>query len=226
MPARYGISATITRMNSTSATAGLNDAADDVNKMRGSIFLVGMMGAGKTTIGKLLANFLDKTFLDSDREIQRRTGVSVPVIFEIEGEAGFRKRETEMLLELVKNENIVLATGGGAVLSIGNREILKRSGTVIYLRATVDDLWRRTQQDKNRPLLQTPDRRRKLTELYTQRDPLYRETAHIVVESGKRSARYLAQLLAQQLVCSDLRTDEKQAGSLSALTNRSKKMNG
>lgn len=213
-------------MNSTSATAALNNAADNVNKMRGSIFLVGMMGAGKTTIGKLLANFLDKTFLDSDREIQRRTGVSVPVIFEIEGEAGFRKRETGMLLELVKNENIVLATGGGAVLSIENREILKRSGTVIYLRATVDDLWRRTQQDKNRPLLQTPDRRRKLTELYTQRDPLYRETAHIVVESGKRSARYLAQLLAQQLVCSDLRTDENQAGSLSALTNRSKKMNG
>ncbi|WP_052493934.1 shikimate kinase [Nitrosospira sp. NpAV] len=169
-----------------------------------------MMGAGKTTIGKLLAHFLDKTFFDSDREIQKRTGVNIPVIFEIEGETGFRKRETEMLTELLKSENIVLATGGGAVLSIENREMLKRSGTVIYLRATVDDLWRRTRQDKNRPLLQTSDPRRKLAELYAQRDPLYRETAHIIVESGKRSARHLAQLLAQQLACSDLIVDEKQ----------------
>lgn len=168
------------------------------------------MGAGKTTIGKLLAHFLDKTFFDSDREIQKRTGVSIPVIFEIEGEAGFRKRETEMLTELLKSENIVLATGGGAVLSIENREMLKRGGTVIYLRATVDDLWRRTRQDKNRPLLQTSDPRRKLAELYAQRDPLYRETAHIIVESGKRSARHLAQLLAQQLACSDLIMDKKQ----------------
>ncbi|MEO7560297.1 MAG: shikimate kinase, partial [Nitrosospira sp.] len=114
------------------------------------------------------------------------------------------------LTELLKSENIVLATGGGAVLSIENREMLKHGGTVIYLRATVDDLWRRTRQDKNRPLLQTSDPRRKLAELYTHRDPLYRETAHIIVESGKRSARHLAQLLAQQLACSDLRMDEKQ----------------
>ncbi|SCY79276.1 shikimate kinase [Nitrosospira sp. Nl5] len=193
-------------MNSTNVTVALNDATNDAREVSsGSIFLVGMMGAGKTTIGKLLANFLNKTFLDSDREIQKRTGVSIPVIFEIEGEAGFRKRETEMLLELVKSKNIVLATGGGAVISTENRKLLKHSGTVVYLRATVDDLWRRTRQDKNRPLLQTSDPRRKLTELYNQRDPLYLETAHIVVESGKRSARYLAQLLAQQLVCSDLR---------------------
>ena len=170
-----------------------------VNEPNGNIFLVGMMGAGKTTVGKLLAHFLDKTFYDSDREIQKRTGVGIPLIFEIEGETGFRKREAEMLSELVKMENIVLATGGGAVLSPENREMLKRRGTVIYLRAAVDDLWRRTRQDKNRPLLRTSDPRRKLTELYTQRDPLYRETAHIVVESGKRSARHLAQLLAQQL---------------------------
>ena len=197
-------------MNSTYATLASEKTADDANEASGNIFLVGMMGAGKTTIGKLLAHFLDKTFFDSDREIQKRTGVSIPVIFEIEGEAGFRKRETEMLTELLKSENIVLATGGGAVLSIENREILKRGGTVIYLRATVDDLWRRTRQDKNRPLLQTSDPRRKLAELYAQRDPLYRETAHIIVESGKRSARHLAQLLAQQLACSDLIMDKKQ----------------
>jgi shikimate kinase len=174
----------------------------------GNIFLVGMMGAGKTTVGRLLANFLEKKFYDSDREIQKRTGVSIPLIFEIEGEAGFRKRETEMLSELVKTGNIVLATGGGAVLSAENRELLKRSGTVIYLRATIDDLWRRTRHDKNRPLLQTQDPRTKLTELYAQRDPLYRETAHIIVESGKRSARHLAQLLAQQLACSGVKMDE------------------
>ena len=179
-----------------------------LDETRGNIFLVGMMGAGKTTVGRLLANFLEKKFYDSDREIQKRTGVSIPLIFEIEGEAGFRKRETEMLSELVKTGNIVLATGGGAVLSAENREMLKRSGTVIYLRATIDDLWRRTRHDKNRPLLQTQDPRTKLTELYAQRDPLYRETAHIIVESGKRSARHLAQLLAQQLACSDLRMDE------------------
>ncbi|MEO7560321.1 MAG: shikimate kinase, partial [Nitrosospira sp.] len=125
-------------MNSTNATVASNDTADDANETSGNIFLVGMMGAGKTTIGKLLAHFLNKTFFDSDREIQKRTGVSIPVIFEIEGEAGFRKRETEILTELLKSENIVLATGGGAVLSIENREMLKHGGTVIYLRATVD----------------------------------------------------------------------------------------
>jgi shikimate kinase len=179
-----------------------------LDETSGNIFLVGMMGAGKTTVGRLLANFLEKKFYDSDREIQKRTGVSIPLIFEIEGEAGFRKRETEMLSELVKTGNIVLATGGGAVLGAENREMLKRSGTVIYLRATIDDLWRRTRHDKNRPLLQTQDPRAKLTELYAQRDPLYRETAHIIVESGKRSARHLAQLLAQQLACSGLRMDE------------------
>jgi shikimate kinase len=179
-----------------------------LGEVSGNIFLVGMMGAGKTTVGRLLANFLEKRFYDSDREIQKRTGVSIPLIFEIEGEAGFRKRETEMLSELVKTGNIVLATGGGAVLSEENREMLRRSGTVIYLRATIDDLWRRTRHDKNRPLLQTQDPRTKLTELYAQRDPLYRETAHIIVESGKRSARHLAQLLAQQLACSGVKMDE------------------
>lgn len=172
------------------------------DEVRRNIFLIGMMGAGKTTIGKLLAHSLDKTYLDSDREIQKKTGVSIPVIFEIEGEPGFRKRETDVLSELVKGENIVLSTGGGAVLSATNRELLMRHGTVIYLRATIDDLWRRTRQDKNRPLLQTANPRKRLIELYAQRDPLYRETAHIIVESGKRSARHLAQLLAQQITCS------------------------
>ena len=173
----------------------------------GNIFLVGMMGAGKTTIGRSLASYLDKTFFDSDREIQKRTGVGIPVIFEIEGEAGFRKRETEMLRELVKLKNIVLATGGGAILSAENRDLLKRNGTVVYLRTTVDDLWRRTRHDRSRPLLQTPNPHAKLTELYAQRDPLYCEIAHIVVESGTQSTRQLTQSLAQQLAGADLEID-------------------
>lgn len=165
----------------------------------GNIFLVGLMGAGKTTIGKSLANHLDKAFVDSDHEIQKRTGVNIPVIFDIEGEAGFRKRESEMLRELVKLENIVLATGGGTVLAQENRALLKQHGTVVYLRAAVDDLWHRTRHDKNRPLLQTPDPRAKLRELYAQRDPIYCETAHIIVETGKQSAHALVQQIEQKL---------------------------
>jgi shikimate kinase len=198
-------------MNSTIATEAFDNAERrTATGESGNVFLVGMMGAGKTTIARLVGGLLEKPVYDSDREIQKRTGVSIPVIFEIEGETGFRKRETEILSELVKSTNIVLATGGGAVLSRQNREMLRRNGTVVYLRATIDDLWRRTRQDKNRPLLQTPDPRMKLAELYALRDPLYRETAHIVVESGKRSARNLAQLLAQQLsVGSGFKADDR-----------------
>ena len=165
----------------------------------GNIFLVGMMGAGKTTIGKSLAQITGKTFIDSDHEIQERTGVKIPIIFEIEGEIGFRKRETEVLRELVKMNNIVLATGGGAVLKRENRRLLKRCGTVIYLRASVIDLQRRTRYDKNRPLLQTEDIQAKLTELLAQRDSLYRETAHLVVESGKQGVRNLVNKLMRKL---------------------------
>lgn len=166
---------------------------------KGNIFLVGMMGAGKTTIGRSLANSTGKTFFDSDHEIQERTGVKIPIIFEIEGEAGFRRRETEVLRELVKIDNIVLATGGGAILSTENRELLQRHGTVVYLRATVNDLQRRTRHDKNRPLLQTKNLHARLTELYAQRDSLYRETAHLIVDSGSQGMRYLVNKLARKL---------------------------
>ncbi|ABB73959.1 shikimate kinase [Nitrosospira multiformis] len=191
-------------MISTDAVAPAVDVKGEAGDRAatGNIFLVGMMGAGKTTVGRLLSHFLEKTFYDSDREIQKRTGVSIPTIFEIEGEEGFRRRETEILSELMNARNIILATGGGAVLSGVNRAMLKHGGTVIYLRASIDDLWRRTRHDKNRPLLQTSDPRARLAELFVQRDPLYRETAHIVVESGKRSPRHLAQSLAQQLTIS------------------------
>lgn len=165
----------------------------------GNIFLVGLMGAGKTTVGKLLAKHLRKTFLDSDHEIQRRTGVAIPVIFEIEGESGFRARESTVLKDLAEMENIVLATGGGAVLSLENRQLLSRSGTVVYLRAVVDDLWARTRHDRNRPLLQTTDPRAKLEELFAQRDPLYREVADIIIDTSSQSVYTLVRQLEQQL---------------------------
>lgn len=164
-----------------------------------NIILVGMMGAGKTTIGKLLASRTGKQFIDSDHEIQRRTGVRIPVIFEIEGEAGFRKRESEVLHDITEQQNIVLATGGGAILHPDNRALLRKHGTVIYLCAPVGELQRRTRRDKNRPLLQTEDLRARLTELYTQRDPLYRETAHVVIDSGRQGVRTLVQKLLQKL---------------------------
>ncbi|PTQ78390.1 3-dehydroquinate synthase [Nitrosomonas oligotropha] len=171
-----------------------------------NIILVGMMGAGKTTIGKALASSLDKEFVDSDHEIQERTGVKIPVIFEIEGEAGFRKRESEALLELSQKRNIILATGGGAILNPENRQLLKRSGIVIYLRASVNDLYRRTRHDKNRPLLQTQNLYARLNELYVQRDALYRETAHVIIDSGKQGVRFLVQKLINKLISIDFDT--------------------
>lgn len=157
------------------------------------------MGAGKTTVGKLLARHLRKTFLDSDHEIEKRTGANIPLIFELEGEAGFRAREAAMIEELTQLRDIVLATGGGAVLNERNRENLKNHGTVVYLRAKVEDLWARTRHDRNRPLLQTADPLAKLRELYAQRDPLYRECADIILDTGEQSVNSLLRQLEQQL---------------------------
>lgn len=150
----------------------------------GNIFFVGLMGAGKTTVGRLLAKSLDMLFYDTDHEIERRTGVRIPVIFEVEGEAGFRRREAAMIEELSQLPGVVLATGGGAVLMPENRENLKRNGTVIYLRANVHELWLRTRNDKNRPLLQNADPRSRLELLFAERDPLYREVATHIVDTG------------------------------------------
>ena len=157
------------------------------------------MGAGKTTVGKLLAKHLGKLFVDSDHEIERRTGVKVHLIFELEGEAGFRARETAVIDELTQQENIVLATGGGAILYAENREALHNRGTVIYLRANVEDLWRRTRHDKNRPLLQTENPRARLQQLLSQRDPLYRETAHVVIDTGEQNVQKLVRQLEKEL---------------------------
>lgn len=155
--------------------------------MAGNIILVGLMGAGKTTIGRMLAKHLHKTFYDSDHEIERRTGVNIPLIFEVEGEAGFRKRESAVIEELVHKDDIVLATGGGAVLSAQNREHLKQNGIVIYLRANVHELWQRTRNDKNRPLLQGQNAHATLKQLFVERDPLYTEVATYTIETEGES---------------------------------------
>jgi shikimate kinase len=165
-----------------------------------NIFLVGLMGAGKTSVGKLLARRLGKTFFDCDHEIERATGVGVPTIFEIEGEAGFRARESRMLAELTRGQDIVLATGGGAILSEENRGVLSGNGIVVYLRATPHDLWQRTRHDRNRPLLQTPDPLARLTQLHAERDPLYREIADVIVDTGHQSVGSLVHRLEQKLV--------------------------
>lgn len=131
----------------------------------GNIFLVGLMGAGKTTVGRALAKRLNKRFIDSDHEIEERTGATIPLIFEIEGEAAFRQREAEVIRDLTAQQDIVLATGGGAVLNAESRAYLKSRGTVIYLRASVNSIVQRTSHDKNRPLLQTGDPRKTIEEL-------------------------------------------------------------
>jgi shikimate kinase len=166
----------------------------------GNIFLVGMMGAGKTSVGRVLAKRLGKTFFDSDHVIEERTGVRVSVIFDIEGEAGFRSRERVVIDELTRRDDIVLATGGGAVLSAENCNALRTRGTVVYLRAAVRDLLNRTRHDKNRPLLQTSDPQAKMTAIFEQRDPLYRQVAHVVIETGSPSLASLVNRLEGQLV--------------------------
>lgn len=170
-----------------------------LRRLSGNIILIGMMGAGKTTVGKLLAQHLGKTFVDCDEEIQHRTGVTITHIFDIEGEAGFRQRETTAIEELVKRDNIVLATGGGAVLREQNRESLRRNGVVVYLKSTPADLWQRTRHDRNRPLLQTADPRTKLKELFAERDPLYAQTADIVMPTGKQNVHNLIHQLQREL---------------------------
>jgi shikimate kinase len=165
---------------------------------RGNLFLIGLPGSGKSTLGRLLSRRLEKTFLDADVELERRLGVSVPVIFEIEGEAGFRERERVMLADLVQRTNVLLATGGGAVLNPLNREGLKQNGTVLYLHAMPQTVYERTRRGKHRPLLNTPDPLARLNELYTIRNPLYREIADIVVESDRDQVSRLAQRLELQ----------------------------
>ncbi|MBC7489191.1 MAG: shikimate kinase [Glaciimonas sp.] len=175
--------------------------------MKSNIILVGLMGSGKTTIGRALATKLNKLFVDSDHEIEARSGASIPLIFEIEGETSFRQLEVEVIRDLTARHNIVLATGGGAILNSDNRTLLKSSGTVIYLRASVHHILQRTGRDKNRPLLQTADPRRVLEELTRQRDPLYREVADIIIDTGRPSVQFLVRTISSHLNIASMHDD-------------------
>ena len=155
-----------------------------MKKMNGNLILIGLMGAGKTTLGRQLASELQLDFYDSDQLICERTGVSIPTIFELEGEEGFRHREKTVINELVQLNNIIIATGGGTVLNAENRYKLQKNGHVIYLHAHPQILLSRIQNDRNRPLLQVEDPLLKLQQLYVQRDPIYRETAHLIIEAN------------------------------------------
>ena len=160
-------------------------------KMTGSFFLVGPMGAGKSTVGRRLAQALRQQFFDCDKELERRTGATIPLIFELEGEAGFRAREKAILAELTHYPNIVLATGGGVVLDTENRRRLAERGCVIYLQTSVDEQLRRIGKDSNRPLLQTDNPHAQLTSILAFREPLYREVADLIIGTDGHSARQL-----------------------------------
>lgn len=175
-----------------------------------NIFLIGPMGAGKTTIGRQLAALLKKRFIDADHEIEQRTGVSIPTIFDIEGEAGFRQREAAVIDDLSRGHDIILATGGGAVLREENRIALASRGTVVYLQADLNTLVDRTRRDRNRPLLQTDDPRGKIEQLLRSREPIYQELADIIVDTGQRAPANVARDIVVRF--KQLYADEHPAG--------------
>ena len=169
------------------------------------LFLIGMMGAGKSTVGRLLARRCGFDFIDCDRELEARSGVTVATIFELEGEESFRRREAALIDELSQRPRTVLATGGGAILAEENRRHLRERGLVIYLRASVDEILRRTQKDRARPLLQTTDRRGRIAQLLAEREALYTQIAHVTVQSGAGNPnRLVAKLLEDGQVAAAL----------------------
>lgn len=167
--------------------------------LKPNVFLVGPMGAGKSTIGRLLAAELKVPFYDSDRVIEERTGADIPWIFDVEGESGFRDRESAVLAELAEEPGVVVATGGGIVLRPENGAVMKRLGRVCYLTASLEQLIERTAKDKKRPLLQVDNPRQKIIELLEQRDPLYRDVADFIVSTDRRSPRMVAHDIAERL---------------------------
>lgn len=160
---------------------------------KSNIFLVGPMGAGKSTIGRVLASELNRQFRDTDRVIEDRTGADIPWIFDMEGEAGFRDRETAVLADLCLETDLVIATGGGIVLRPENRQMMKESGYVCYLTASTDQLVERTSRDKKRPLLQVENPRQKIIDLLAHREPIYRDSADFIINTDKRSPKMVAQ---------------------------------
>ncbi|QTR48114.1 shikimate kinase [Thiothrix litoralis] len=159
--------------------------------MQNNIILVGLMGAGKSTIGRHLARRLNLTFYDSDKVVEERTGVSIPTIFAVEGEAGFREREEQVIAELTALPNTLIATGGGSVLRDINREHIKAGGTVIYLRASAEQLFQRIRHDKTRPLMQTANPMQTLRDLLKAREPLYMEVADLIMPTGKQKVNVI-----------------------------------
>lgn len=165
-----------------------------------NIVLVGPMGAGKSTIGRLLATELGLPFFDSDREIEGRSGANIPWIFDVEGEEGFRRRETQTIIELLQEEGpIVLATGGGAIMRAENRTAISQNSTVIYLHTTIEQQLQRTSKDKNRPLLQNDNPKAVLEKLFEIRDPLYREAADLIVKTDRQSPKSVVRLITKKL---------------------------
>lgn len=158
------------------------------------------MGAGKSTVGRYLAKRMKRKFYDTDTVIVEKTGVSIPMIFEIEGEHGFREREEHAISELTKEEGVVLATGGGSIIREVNRKALRRSGTVIYLRGSAELLFSRISYDKNRPLMQTDNPIQTLKNLLTERDPLYMEVADLVINTGKQKVPVLLKEIERKVI--------------------------
>ncbi len=168
--------------------------------MKENIILIGLMGAGKSTIGRKLAALLDMQFYDSDRVIEERTGVDIATIFEIEGEEGFRDREEQVIAELCQEENIILATGGGSILRETNRNIMKQSGYVIYLCSTAELLYSRIRYDKTRPLMQTASPLKTLKNLLNKREPYYLETAHLVMKTNRQKVAVIVKRIYQHII--------------------------
>ncbi len=163
------------------------------------IFLIGPMGSGKSTIGRLLSSELKLSFLDSDKVIEERAGANIPWIFDVEGEDGFRDREEAIIEELTQEDELVLATGGGVVMREANRQALRSRGFVVYLQTSVDQQVERTMRDKNRPLLQTENPRERLESLLKVRDPLYRSTADLIMRTDRRHPRAVVSQLIKNL---------------------------
>ncbi len=166
------------------------------------------MGAGKTTVGRRLAARIGYDFLDTDHEIEERCGAPVATIFDLEGEAGFRKREAEILEELALRTRVVISTGGGSITTESNRALIQRVGEVIYLRAQLADLWHRTRRDKRRPLLRSADPRQRLSDLLEARKPLYEEVAHWVVDTGRQPVDHVVSIVIVRLGVAEIDSQE------------------